>query len=56
MNHAQYVGGYLNDVASIGFTGVERNMLIPTNKDFNRPQTVFSSNPRTLQLALKFFF
>jgi hypothetical protein len=56
MNHAQYVGGYLNDVASIGFVGVERNMLIPTNKDFNRPQTVFSSNPRTLQLALKFFF
>ncbi len=55
-NHAQYVGGYLNDVASIGFTGVERNMLIPTNPDFNKPQTVFSSNPRTLQLALKLSF
>lgn len=56
MNHAQYVGGYLNDIASLGFTGVERNMLIPTNADFNKPQNVFSSNPRTLQLALKIFF
>ena len=56
LNHAQYIGGYLNDVASIGFTGVERNMLIPNNPDFNKPATVFSSNPRNLQLALKFFF
>ena len=56
LNHAQYIGGYLNDVASIGFTGPERNMLISSNPDFNKPQTVFSSNPRTLQLALKFSF
>jgi hypothetical protein len=55
-NHAQYIGGYLNDVASIGFTGVERNMLLPSNPDFNNPSTVFSSNPRNLQLALKFIF
>ncbi len=55
-NHAQYIGGYLNDVASIGFTGPERNMLIPNNPDFNKPQTVFSSNPRNLQLGLKFSF
>jgi hypothetical protein len=56
LNHAQYVGGYINDIASIGFTGAERNMLIPTNPDFNKPQNVFSSNPRTLQLGLKIFF
>jgi hypothetical protein len=56
LNHSQYVGGYLNDIASIGFIGAERNMLIPTNADFNKPQNVFSSNPRTLQLALKIFF
>ncbi|MBS1866272.1 MAG: TonB-dependent receptor, partial [Acidobacteria bacterium] len=55
-NHAQYIGGYLNDVASIGFTGVERNMLLTGNADFNKPQSVFSSNPRNLQLALKFSF
>jgi hypothetical protein len=56
MNHPQYVGGYLNDIASIGFTGSQRNMLLPTNSQFNQPQSVFSSNPRTLQLALKIFF
>jgi len=56
LNHAQFVGGFLNDVASIGFTGTERNILIPTSPDFNKPQTQFSSNPRNLQLALKFFF
>lgn len=55
-NHAQYVGGYLSDVASIGFTGAERNMLVPNNADFNNPSSVFSSNPRNLQLALKLFF
>lgn len=56
LNSAQYVGGYLNDVASIGFTGAERNILIPSKANFDKPATVFSSNPRTLQLALKFFF
>ena len=55
-NHAQYVGGYLNDVASVGFTGTERSMLLPSNALFNQPQAVFSSNPRYLQLALKFSF
>jgi len=55
-NHPQFIGGYLNDVASIGFTGSERNMLIPTNPSFNKPQDVFSSNPRTLQLGLKVSF
>jgi hypothetical protein len=55
-NHPQYVGGYLNDVGSIGFTGAERNMLIPTSADFNKPQNVFASNARTLQLGLKFAF
>ena len=55
-NHAQYIGGFLSDVGSIGFTGVERNMLIPGNSDFNNPSAVFSSNPRNLQLGLKLFF
>jgi hypothetical protein len=58
-NHAQYVGGFINDVAPIpspGFIGPQKNMLLPNNPDFNKPSTVFSSNPRTLQLALKIFF
>jgi len=56
MNHAQYIGGYLNDVASIGFTGTERSMLIPNNPVFNQPSSVFSSNPRSLALSFKFVF
>jgi hypothetical protein len=55
-NHAQYIGGFLNDVGAIGFTGTERNMLLPQNGAFNTPSAVFSSNPRTLTLALKIFF
>jgi hypothetical protein len=59
LNHAQYVGGFLNDVAPIpspGFITFQRNMLEPQNPSFNNPSAVFSSNPRTLQLALKIFF
>jgi hypothetical protein len=59
LNHAQYVGGFLNDVAPIpapGFITFQRDMLEPSNPSFNNPSAVFSSNPRTLQLALKIFF
>src|SRR5262249_17282085 len=47
-NHRQYVGGFLNDVAPPvpGFTGTQRNMLLPDNPAFNDPSAVFSSNPR----------
>ncbi len=59
LNHAQYVGGFLNDVAPIpnpGFITFQRNMLEPQNPSFNNPSSVFSSNPRVLQLSLKFYF
>jgi Carboxypeptidase regulatory-like domain/TonB dependent receptor len=56
LNHAQYIGGFLNDVGAIGFTGTERNMLLPQNGAFNTPSAVFSSNPRALTLSLKIFF
>ena len=59
LNHPQYVGGFINDIAPIGFTGAERSVLIPTSANtsvFNTPSGEFSSNPRTLQLALKIFF
>ncbi len=58
LNHAQYVGGFLNDVQppNPGFTGFQRNMLLPDNASFNNPSQVFSSNPRTMILGLKLFF
>jgi Carboxypeptidase regulatory-like domain len=58
-NHPQYVAGFLNDVAPIpnpGFIGSQRAILEPQSPDFNRPATQFSSNARTLQLALKIYF
>jgi hypothetical protein len=55
-NHPQYVGGFINDVAPIGYTGAEVNVLRPQSVDFNTPSTQFASNARTLQLALKIFF
>jgi Carboxypeptidase regulatory-like domain len=55
MNHPQFVPGSLNDVASIGYTG-SRTFLQPGNTQFNNPETVFPSNARSLQLALKFVF
>jgi len=56
LNHPQYVAGYLNDIAPIGFTGSQVNVLRPQSADFNKPETQFASNARTLQLALKIFF
>jgi hypothetical protein len=56
LNHPQWVGGFLNDVAPIGYTGAQVNVLRPQTADFNLPATQFSSNPRNMQLALKFFF
>ncbi len=56
LNHPQYVGGYINDIQPIGYTGSEVNVLRPQNADFNKPASQFSSNARTLQLVLKFIF
>ena len=57
LNHAQYTGSRLNDVQSIGYTSTQvRNFLNPENVNFYRPDMVFSSNPRTIQLSAKFTF
>lgn len=56
LNHPQYVGGYINDIAPLGFTGSERTVLEPQNGNFNHPSAVFASNARTLQLVLKIIF
>ena len=57
LNHPQYIGGYLSDVTSIGYTGNNvRQFVNPASSTFNRPDQVFSSNPRILTIAVKFIF
>jgi len=57
LNHPQYVGGYVSDVAPIGFTGTAvHNFTIPSTSVFHQPSQVFSSNPRTITLSAKFIF
>lgn len=59
-NHPQYVPGSVNDVSPIATTGVAQvNTVIPSNINnrlFFNPSRVFSSNPRVIQLALRFDF
>lgn len=55
LNHAQYTGGYLSDVASNGST-TSRNDLIPNNPLFGRFDQFYSSNSRNLQLTGKITF
>jgi hypothetical protein len=56
-NHAQFVPGSLNNINSIGYTSNStRTYLTPGSGNFNSPESVFSSNARTLQLGLKLFF
>jgi len=57
LNHPQYVGGYINDVAPIGFTsGAVHNFLIPGTGVFGDPTQVLSSNPRNIQVSAKLTF
>ena len=57
LNHPQYIGGFLSDVAPIGFTSsAVHNFLEPQSGIFDQASQAFSSNPRQLQLALKFIF
>jgi hypothetical protein len=57
LNHAQYIGGFLSDVAPIGFTGTAaHNFTIPNTSVFNQPSQVFSSNPRSVTLSAKIIF
>lgn len=55
LNHPQFTTGYVNDARSFGNTG-SRNYLLPANSTFLKARDNFSSNPRTMQLALKFSF
>lgn len=56
-NHPQFLSGKINTIDSAGDTaGATTASLKPGNSLFNQPEKVFSSNSRTLQLALKFSF
>jgi hypothetical protein len=56
-NHAQYVGGFISDVAPIGFTSTSvHNFTIPSTSVFHLPSQVFSSNPRSITLSAKVIF
>jgi hypothetical protein len=56
MNHPQYVGGNVNDVAPNSSSLNGLGMFEPTNVHFNQPQEFFSSNPRAVTLGAKFTF
>jgi hypothetical protein len=62
-NHPQYVGGFISDVKPADTangndptTALVHNFLIPTTGNFADPSRTFESNPREMQLALKFIF
>ena len=55
LNHPQFTGGYLNDVASNGYTG-SRNDLIAGNPYFGRFDLFYSSNSRTGQITAHITF
>ncbi|MBS1872402.1 MAG: TonB-dependent receptor [Acidobacteria bacterium] len=57
LNHPQYTGSRINDVAGIGYTSTSvTNFLNPSTTSFYHPDYVFSSNPRNIQLSAKFTF
>ncbi len=56
-NHPQYAGGNLTDVAPSGATGTTEHLVFePQNSLFNDLPAAFSSNPRSMVLALKLTF
>lgn len=54
-NHPQYVSGYLSSVQFHNSNSTNIN-LIPSNAVFGKPDQVFSSNPRIMQLTARFEF
>jgi Carboxypeptidase regulatory-like domain len=56
-NHPQFVPGSVNGVEPVGQTsGAVTGLLQTGNINFNRPDRIFTSHPRIIQLALKFNF
>ena len=58
-NHAQFVPGFPSRVDNpnvLNTSAAVRNYVTPGNSIFNNPEAIYSSNPRAIQLALKFIF
>ena len=56
-NHAQYVPGYISDVAPQGFTGGNvRSVLLTGSSTFNDWASAFTNHPRQVILVLKYIF
>lgn len=56
-NHPQYVPGSVNTVDPVSTTGLTTlNQVSPLTADFLNPSKVLSSNPRVIQMALRFNF
>jgi hypothetical protein len=58
-NHAQYTPGSVNGVEATGQTGAGATALLGIDLNpslFNRPDLVFSSHPRIIQMALRLNF
>jgi outer membrane receptor protein involved in Fe transport len=56
-NHPQYVPGSVNTVDPVNTTGLTTlNQVSPLTGDFLHPDKVLSSNPRVIQMALRFNF
>ena len=54
-NHPQFVPGQLNNINLTSLTST-RAFLVPGTRTFDNFSSVFSSNPRTLQLVARFVF
>ncbi len=56
-NHPQYIPGSPNAVIPVSTTSVAHvNTISLVNTSFNKADEVFSSNPRVIQMALRFTF
>jgi hypothetical protein len=56
LNHPQYIPGSLDNV-NFNDTHTDSTAIInASSAAFNKPQTLFNSNARTMQLAAKFIF
>ena len=57
LNHSQYTGGYLNDVAPQGALSIAQLQAFTAGSPlFNNASQAFSSNPRTVTLTVKLVF
>ena len=51
LNHSQFIGGALNDVAPILTNSITNVCLQPGNAEFGNYKDFFSNNARTAQIA-----